>query len=212
MNKKGLPMKLAIFGATGGTGRPLLEQALAAGHDVTVLVRTPASVSLQHERLRVVPGDVRQADQVAAVISGQDAVLSVLGPHERGPVDLCTTAMTNILAAMERHGVRRLIALSAYGARESHGGGLYNILLWRMQKEKMVDKERMEDLIARSAADWTVVRPPMLTNGPRTAHYHTGIGLRMRVTSRIARADVADFMLRQVTDTAYVRMSPAIAA
>ncbi len=205
-------MNLAIFGATGGTGRHLVEQALVAGHHVTVLVRTPTTIAEPHERLHIVQGDVRQADQVAAVVAGQDAVLSALGPHERGPVDLCTAAMTNILAAMTRHGVRRLVALSAYGARESHDGGLYNVLLWRMQKEKMVDKERMEELITRSAVDWTVVRPSALSNGPRTSHYHTGIGLRMRLTSRISRADVADFMLRQVADTAYLCMSPAITA
>jgi len=92
-----------------------------------------------------VQGDVRQADQVAAVVDGQDAVLSALGPHERGPVDLCTAAMTAILAVMTRDGVRRLVALSAYGARESHDSSLYNVLLWRMRKEKMLDKERMEE-------------------------------------------------------------------
>jgi putative NADH-flavin reductase len=205
-------MNLAIFGATGGTGRHLVEQALAAGHHVTVLVRTPAAVTEPHERLHIVQGDVRQVDQVAAVVAGQDAVLSALGPHERGPVDLCTAAMTAILAAMTRHDVRRLVVLSAYGARESHDGGLYNVMLWRIQKEKMLDKERMEELIAHSAVDWTVVRPSALSNGPRTSRYHTGIGLRMRLTSRISRADVAAFMLRQVADTAYLRMSPAIAA
>jgi len=205
-------MNLAIFGATGGTGRPLVEQALAAGHHLTVLVRTPASLSIQHERLRVVPGDVRQADQVAAVVAGQDAVLSALGPRERGPVDLCTVAMANILAAMERHGVRRLVALSAYGARDSHDRTLYNFLLWRMQQEKMRDKERMEELIARSAVDWTLVRPSFLTNGPQTGTYHSGTDRRMTVTSHIARANVAAFMLRQVTDVAYVRQAPAITA
>ncbi len=205
-------MNLAIFGATGGTGRHLVEQALAAGHHITVLVRTPTAVAEQHERLRIVQGDVRQAHQVAAVVDGQDAIVSALGPHERGPVSLCTEAMTNILAAMTRHGVRRLVALSAYGARESHDGGLYTLLLWRIQKEKMRDKERMEDLIARSAVEWTVVRPSALTKGPRTAHYHTGVGLRMGLTSRISRADVAAFMLRQVAGTAYLRMSPAITA
>jgi len=205
-------MNLAIFGASGGTGCHLVDQALAAGHHVTILVRTPAAFAEPHQRLRVVQGDVRQADQVAAVVDGQDSVLSALGPHERGPVDLCTAAMTAILAAMTRDGVRRLVALSAYGARESHDGGLYNVLLWRMQKEKMVDKERMEELIAHSAVDWTVVRPPALTNGPRTPHYRTGTALRIKVTSRISRADVADFMLHQVTDITYLCMAPAITA
>ncbi len=205
-------MNLAIFGASGGTGRHLVDQALAAGHHVTILVRTLAAFAEPHQRLRVVQGDVRQVDQVAAVVDGQDAVLSALGPHERGPVDLCTVAMTAILTAMTRDGVRRLVALSAYGARESHDSGLYNVLLWRMQKEKMLDKERMEELIAHSAVNWTVVRPPALTNGPRTPHYRTGTTLRMKVTSHISRADVADFMLRQVTDTTYLCMAPAIAA
>jgi len=205
-------MNLAIFGATGGTGRRLVEQALVAGHHITVLVRTPASFAIQHERLHVVQGDVRQADQVAAVVAGQDAVLSALGPRERGPVDLCTVAMTTILAAMERHGVRRLVALSAYGARDSHDRTLYNFMLWRMQKEKMRDKERMEELIARSAVDWTLVRPSFLTNGPQTGTYHSGTDRRMTVTSHIARANVAAFMLRQVTDVAYVRQAPAITA
>ena len=205
-------MNLVIFGASGGTGRHLVDQALAAGHHVTVFVRSETAIAEPHERLRIVQGDVRQANQVAAVIGGQDAVLSALGPHERGPVDLCTAAMSTILAAMEGLGVRRLVALSAYGARESHDGGLYNFMLWRMQKEKMLDKEGIEKLIAHSAVDWTMVRPPALTNGPRTSRYHSGIGLRMRLTSRISRADVADFMLRQVAGTAYLRMSPAIAA
>jgi len=138
-------MNLAIFGASGGTGRHLVDQALAAGHHVTILVRTPAAFVEPPQRLRVVQGDVRQADQVAAVVDGQDAVLSALGPHERGPVDLCTAAMTAILAVMTRDGVRRLVALSAYGARESHDSSLYNVLLWRMRKEKMLDKERMEE-------------------------------------------------------------------
>lgn len=206
------PMDLAIFGATGGTGRRLVEQALAAGHRAVVLVRTPASLAVQHDRLRVVQGDVRDAAQVASVVVGQDAVLSALGPTGRGPVTVCTEATVAILAAMGSHGVRRLIALSAYGARDSHDRTLYNRLLWLMQKEKMLDKDRMEDLIVRSAVDWTLIRPPFLTNGPRTGRYHTGTDVRMTVRSHISRADVADFMLAQLAQTTYLRQAPALVA
>jgi len=209
-------MNIVIFGATGGTGRPLMEQALAAGHRVTVLVRTPgaiAAIAARHdERLRVVQGDVRRADEVAAVVAGQDAVLSALGPRGRGPTTLCTEAMANILAAMERHGVRRLVALSAYGARESHACTLYNLLLWGVQREKMRDKGLMEELLVRSAVDWTVVRPPALSDGPRTGAYRTGVEVPVDVTSRIARADVANFMLRAAAGRAYLRAAPTIVA
>ncbi len=205
-------MDLAIFGATGGTGRHLVEQALAAGHRVTVLVRNPAARTVQHERLRVVQGDARDPARVAAIIPSQDAVLSAIGTNARGPVTNCADATRHILTAMTHENVRRLIVLSAYGAADSHDGGLYTRLVWLLQKDKMADKDRMEELLRHSALDWTLVRPPALTNGPRTQQYHTGTGLRMKVTSRISRADVADFMLRQVANATFVRQAPAIAA
>ncbi len=205
-------MNIAIFGATGGTGRHLVDQALAAGHHVTALARTPASLPLTHGRLRVVRGDVRDPDQVADTIAGQDAVASALGPHRRGPVSLCTDALANVLPAMARHGVRRLVVLSAYGAGDSHHHDLYNRLLWLMQGEKMLDKERMEALIGRSDTEWTILRPAALSNGPRTGRYRLGTDLRIRITSRISRADLADGLLRQLADSTYLRQAPAITA
>lgn len=205
-------MKLAIFGASGATGRQLLEQALAAGHQVTILVRNPASIPLQNKRLKVVSGDARDPEMVSAVIAGQDAVLSTLGATNPGPVTICTEAMTQILAAMSRHGVRRLVALSAYGVLDSHTGGLYNRLVWLLKKDKMLDKEQMERLIQQSRLDWTLVRPPALTNGPHTHNYKVGTNLPIKVTSHISRADVADFMLRQATDNTYMHLAAAITA
>ena len=203
-------MHIVIFGATGGTGRLLVDQALAAGHHVTALVRTPAALLLAHDRLRVVSGDVRDRDTVAGVIVGQDAVLSALGPNERGLVSLCTDAIAAILPAMTTHGVRRLIALSAYGAADSHDRHLYNHILWMMQREKMLDKERMEVLIRESDTDWTILRPPALTNGPCTGRYRLGTDLPIKITSNISRADLADGIVRQITDATYLRQAPAI--
>jgi len=109
---KEVPMNITIFGATGGTGRALVDQALAAGHHVTALVRTPATLAVTHAQLCVLQGDIHDADQVAAAIVGQDAILSALGTNQRGPVSLCTDGIAHILPAMTRYSVRRLIAMT----------------------------------------------------------------------------------------------------
>lgn len=203
-------MKIAIFGATGGTGHHLVEQALASGHQVTALVRTTGSLPVTDKRLRIVPGDVRDPSHVAATIAGHDAIMSALGPNQRGPVSLCGDAIANILAAMPAAGVRRLIALSAYGVADSRHRNLYVRMVWALRKEKMVDKERMEALLRRSDVDWTILRPSALANGPQTGRYRLGTDLQMRITSRISRADLAEGMLRQLTDATFVRRAPAI--
>ncbi len=197
-------MKLAVFGATGGTGRCLVEQALESGHTVTVLVRHPATFPLQHERLVVLQGDVRNLADVEAAVTGQDALLSALGTNQRGPVSICRDGVERMLKAMASSQVRRILVVSAYGAAETHHRTLFNLLLWASVKEKMLDKERMEELIQQSDVQWTLVRPPALRNGPRTQHYHTGTDLRISVTSHISRADVADFMLHSIDDTSTV--------
>lgn len=205
-------MKVVVFGSTGGTGRQLVEQALEEGHRVTALARHPEKFPMQHEHLRIVQGDVLDSDCVVAAVSGQDAVMSALGTKQRGPVSICTDGIKRILTAMTTHGVRRLVAISAYGAADSHRQDLYNFFLWTFMKQKMIDKEHMEELIKQSGLDWTVVRPAALTDGPRTQRYHTGTDLHMKLSSKISRADVADFMLRQLTDATYVHKAPAIAA
>jgi putative NADH-flavin reductase len=205
-------MNLAIFGATGGTGRQLVEQALEEGHTVTVLVRNPAAFPIQHERLSLVQGDVRDRARVETVVAGQDAILSALGTNQRGLVSICTDGVERMLTAMHSSQVRRLLVVSAYGVAESQHRNLYNLLVWTSKKEKMLDKERMEKLLEHSDVQWTLIRPPALTNGPRTQHYHTGTDLRISATSHISRADVADFMLRSIDDTSTVGKALTIKA
>jgi putative NADH-flavin reductase len=202
-------MKLTIFGATGRTGLCLVEQALAAGHEVTVMIRNPAALALKHERLRVMVGVVQNRADVEAAVKGNDAVLSSLGTNQRG-VTVCTDGARNILAAMDAHGVKRLVAISAYGAAESHHRNLYNFMLWAALKEKMLDKEQMESLIKGSPVDWTLVRPPYMTKGPHTGCYRFGKNLRMSLVSHISRSDVAEFILQHLTDTATFRQALSI--
>lgn len=205
-------MRIAVFGATGATGRHVVDQALEAGHEVTVLVRNPAALSVQHPRLEVVVGDVGQARCVGDVVCGQDAVISALGTNRRGPVSVCSDGVRAILKAMEDHDVRRLIVVSAHGAAESHDRSLYVLAVWATQRHKMRDKERMEELVRASSVNWTIVRPPALTTGPRTGAYRTGANLPIRITSKISRADLADFLLREATEGSFLGRAPRIAA
>ncbi len=200
--------KIVIFGASGGTGRQIVEQALQGGCQVTAFVRHTNSFS-EHSRLRFVVGDVQNLQAVSSAIAGQDAVLSALGPS-RSDEPICENGTRAILAGMSDQGVRRLVALSAYGASESHHG-FYSFIVWTLLKSKMYDKERMEVLIRDSATDWTLVRPPALTNGPRSGAYRAATTLPIKITSSISRADLADFMLREAHDCKHLHEAPAIA-
>ena len=111
---------------------------------------------------------------------------------------------------MSRMGVRRLVVVSAHGAADSHDHSLYSLALWATLADKMRDKEAMEDLIRASDLDWTIVRPPALKDRPRTGSYRTGTEVKIRLTSWISQADLADFLLREATAPAYLREAPRI--
>ncbi|MCM3922690.1 NAD(P)H-binding protein [Frankia sp. AiPs1] len=203
-------MHLAVFGGTGHTGRHILDQALAQGHTVTALARDTGGLAA-HERLRPVAGDVRDADIVKQVVAGSDAVLSALGQRRWGST-VCTDGMRTILAAMQDHGVRRLIAVSGYGVADSRHRNLYVAIARVAIRSLMRDKEGMEELIRASATTWTIVRPALLTGGPRTGDYRTGTDLRLTITSTVSYADVADFMLASLTRDAFACRAAAIAS
>lgn len=208
-------MKVAVFGASGRTGRQLVEQALAQGHEVTAFVRDPVKLDLQHERLRVLQGDVHNPEKVAEAVRGQDAVLSALAP-QKPSFDAMTTGARTIIAAMEQHGVRRLITLTGAGVPDPNDRpGLINhvisFLLKRISPQVLADAQAHVDQVRSSDLDWTIVRVPVLNNGPRTGNYKVGyIGQGAGV--RISRADAADFMLRQLSDNRWLRQAPVIGA
>ncbi len=109
-------MRLIVFGASGATGRQLVEQALAANHEVTAFVRNPARFRIEHPRLTVTQGDALDPQRVSAAIAGQDAVLYAIGTNRRSTLTVCTESTRHIIAAMKQHGMRRLVCLTAYGA------------------------------------------------------------------------------------------------
>lgn len=212
-------MKLVIFGASGGTGQHLVQQALARGHTVTAFARQPDSIlAAPSPGLIVVQGDVHDAAAVSAVIAGNDAVLSGLGARNLGGSDVLEVGVRNILAGMAAHGVRRIIVLGASGASADaarhQGAGtrlLLKLITATILKEPFRSQREQERQLAASATDYTVVRPPRLLNGPFTGHYRVQEDGLPPDGVRINRADVADFMLRQLTETAWIRKGPYLA-
>ena len=208
-------MKLLIVGASGGTGRELVNQALEQGHNVTAFVRNPAKFSLSHERLSVKQGNVLDFDSVERAIHGKDAVLSALG-HKRWviPSRILSEGTGNIVRAMEQHKVRRFVCETSLGVADSWWKlGLYYTLfvIPVIVFFYFIDKSRQERLIKQSSLDWVIVRPGRLTNGKKRGIYSHGFDVGNALwTVSISRADVAEFMLKQVTENMYLRKTPGV--
>lgn len=207
-------MKLAIFGATGRTGRPLVEQALAAGHEVVALVRTSAKLPTQNSRLTVIQGDAMNASDVEKTVQGTDAVLSALGQTKDSPKDMQTVATRNIIAAMKKYDVRRLVSLTGAGVDAPQDqpklvNHLIKFALKTLSGHALQDGINHATAIHDSGLDWVIVRGPRLNEGPHTGKYRVG-WVGVNTDTRISRADVADFMLKQVTDNAYLHKMPMI--
>ena len=200
-------MKLLILGATGGTGRQLLEQGLAAGHEITVLARDRAKVTAQHARLKVLEGDATDAAAVGGAMTGQDAVLAALG---RGrtfrPERLMERAVPVLLAAMRANNVRRLVFLSAFGVGETiRDVPLFSRLFAAtLLRGIYADKLIGDNLIRQSGLDWTIMHPSQLTDGPLTRRYRCGERLPLSGMPKISRADTAHSMLERLTDSASI--------
>ena len=210
-------MKLTIFGASGRTGTHLVEQALAAGHDVVALIRNPAKLTVRHERLRVAQGDLTDEAAVADAVRGADAVLAALSPKiVGGPKDLPLASGTgNILAAMRAHGVRRLIF--SWGPsiliprnpllRVLRSASFALLGLLPATRSMVNESVGVGEAIRDSDRDWTivVVTAPNDKPGSGRVKVRTGTGTGDRTGSRISRADLAQFMLAQADDLRYAQ-------
>jgi len=208
-------MNLVIFGATGGTGRALVEQALDQGHTVTAFVRKASRMRVKHRRLKLAIGDVLNYATVEAAIAGQDAVLSALG-HKRWLIktSILSRGTRNIVAAMAKCRVRRFVCETSLGVGDSRGrlGILYTFFLIPLLLYfYFQDKELQEKCIMQSSLDWIIVRPAALTNGKQTGVVREGKDIgSLLFTHRISRADVASFMLSELRDDRYLKDTPGV--
>jgi putative NADH-flavin reductase len=198
-------VKLIVFGATGATGLEVVRQAIAAGHEVTAVVRREG---FAEPGARVVVGTL-ESPAVAEAVRGHDAVFSGLGTRPWRHEDVCTAGTRAIAGAMAASGVRRLIVLSSQGVGDSALGGLGKVFGALVLRRALADKAAMEALLAATELDWTVVRPGMLTNGGARGTWRAAAGSELR-GGKIARADVAAFVIQQLGSSEWSRKAPTL--
>lgn len=205
-------MKVTVFGATGTVGKEVVSQALEAGHQVTAFTRNASKVSIEHENLDVVEGDVvSDLEQIEAAVAGQDAVIVALGAGAKGKIRAEGTR--NVITAMRSTGVRHLICQSTLGAGDS--SAQLNLKWWLLFRGPlrwaMADHEKQEALVRDSGLDWTIVRPAAFTDGPKTGEYNHGHPIRAkRLSLTVSRADVAHFLLTLLGDPTYRAQSVSL--
>lgn len=202
-------MKLLIIGATGATGKHLVNQALERGEHVTALARNPATLTISHPNLTIVKADILDPESIKHALSSAKAVISVLGNKTSTSLFKATNVISrglpNVISAMQQSGAKRLVYVSSFGINEN----IFwpeKLLLRTLLKNLFVDLPAQENLIKESGLNWTIVRPARLTNGPRTGNYRSGENIYIHPFSSISREDVAAFLLKEVASSEYEKM------
>jgi putative NADH-flavin reductase len=190
-------MRITVLGASGGTGTKIVELAREAGHEVTAVVRTPNG--------RDAVADVMDPDSLGPHVAGADAVVSAIGPRNvRTPTTVQTDSTDSLVRAMRAHDVRRLVVISNSGMVTDGDAPFVRYVvkpvLRRVFKHPWGDMARMEEVVRGSGLEWTIVRPPQLTDGPRTDGFRTAVDTNVRAGMRVSRADVAALVLRCLAD------------
>lgn len=207
--------KIIVFGATGTIGQHLVDQALESGYIVSAFCRNPQKLSNpDHPNLNTISGDVFNPSEVEKAIEGHDVVAIVLGSGKSRKSMVRSEGTKSIINAMQQKGVKRLICQSTLGAKESNDNLNFfwkRIMFGWFLKQVFEDHELQETLVEQSNLEWTIVRPGAFTDGRKTENYLHGFSPKDRsVKLKISRADVADFILRQVTDNRYLKQSPGL--
>lgn len=209
-------MKILVLGATGATGKLVVEQALEAGHEVTAFARNPADVTAKHPKLRVVQGDGTNAEALQRAVAGHDVVVSALGSRTRNKNTILSESARNTIDAMKKAGVRRLIWLSAAGVGDSlpqtqrSSFIMGRILIPLMLKDVFADAAIADESIRQSGLEWCVVRPVGLNNRPLKGNIRVITDGSKLPSVGISRADVAKFMLEQATQGTYLGKMPVL--
>jgi putative NADH-flavin reductase len=207
-------MKFLLIGATGLTGAAIVEQGLAQGHEITALVRDVSKVAVSAARLHLVAGDVLNKLDVDAAMAGQDAVICSLGTGVTFKhVTLLSGGTQHLLDAMQTHAIRRIVCITGIGAGDSrgHGGFFYDRLIEpTLLRTIYEDKDRQEELLRHSDRDWIIVRPGQLTNDKATGKYRVLLDLHGVTVGKVARADVAAFVLQQLVTDDFLRKTPLL--
>jgi len=205
-------MKIAIIGATSGIGLELLQIALQAGYEVTILARTPGKINFKNNNLRIIQGDALDPIAIHEVVRGNDIICDCLGTtNVTKPVTLFSKSTEYIASALKPD--QLLISVTGIGTGDSknHGGFLYDRIFMPLVLRRMyADKDRQEQLIKRKVKKWIIVRPGFLNNGPLTGRYRAITDLQGVKGGKISRKDVADFILSQIVNPSYIEQTPLL--
>jgi putative NADH-flavin reductase len=207
-------MKVLVFGASGGTGRELLKQALNKGIEVTAFVREAAKIQdIQHPNLTVVTGNALNREDVGLAVAGHDAVLYAIGAGPKRTT-IREQGTRLLIEAMQAANVKRLVCLSSFGVGDSRTDLSFftrYVVVGIFLRHAFADHERQEAVVKKCALDWTLVRPPHLKDGEHTGIYRHGLTLAFAdIKGWISRGDLADFMLKQLEDNRYIRRAPRV--
>jgi len=204
-------MKIIVFGATGGVGQYVVQQALEKGYEVTAFVRTPSKIECTHEQLQIVQGDAFNQDEVTAAIKGHDVVVSCLGSRQGLKKSTELAEMTkNIVDGMQTHGIKRIIYTASAGINKEIPGVSGKIVM-KMLKNPLEDHRNAVEYIKAHELNFTIVRPMGLTNDPLTETYRESkVSVPIKAKS-ISRADVAHFIVKALSDKQYENTSIVIA-
>ena len=201
-------MKVIVFGATGTIGRLVVERGLADGHQVTAFARKPEKLNIKNPDLTLLAGDAIDQVAVSNAVRGHDAVIITLGSGMSRKSVIRSQGTSNIIQGMHDHGVRRLICQSTLGAHESWSNLNFfwkRIMFGLLLRPVFMDHELQENLVRVSGLDWTLVRPGAFTDGPALGSFKEGFAADDRNLSlKISRADVAEFLKRQLSDESYL--------
>lgn len=202
-------MKLVVFGATGRTGHHLVRQALAKGHHVTAVVRDPARLQIADPHICVVRANIFDQEQIVGAVAGSDAAIIALGESTKAQPNVCRDGARSVMGAMLVTGTTRLVAVSNSAHSPDKGDTLprriVQVLLGQILKTPFTDVRNMETEIVAAGLDWTIVQAARMTDGPHTGDYRLAVDAHVPGGWKIARADVADLILRAVDDDTMIR-------
>ncbi len=209
-------MRLALFGATGPTGKEVVAQGLEEGDEVVAYARDPAKLGIANDRLTVVQGELSDKGRIERAIAGADAVVSTLGPRGGSRDKPLTQGMQNIVAAMDRLGVRRIVITSTLSVKDQNDKAELRaralVFLVKLAMRPAYDEiVSVAETLRASDLDWTILRMTMLNNKPKSGKVRAGyLGRGEVAASFIARADIAGFILQCLHEGKYLRQAPAI--
>jgi putative NADH-flavin reductase len=204
-------MNLTIFGASSPTGKQLVKKALARGYEVSAFVRDESKLGITHPSLQILCGDALKYEDVESAVRGSAAVLSTLGPKGK-PAVMAAESTQNLVKAMEKFGVKRLVVISVAGIavpQDQRGSSLVDSLLKLFLRDVFMDRQNQLSVLSSSKVDWVAVRVPRLTDEPAKEPVKAFLG-KASPTMKITRSDLADFMLEQLTSDQWLRQAPIL--